>query len=171
MGGDLAQFFNGVDGEELDADAMSPGDIRRLLDGIAEGDPVRRSPCRERRTNLARRGRVEARAGSRQAIQDLRGRIGLHGIEDLGCRQGRTQGGIFPRHHVKVHHQAGCRRLFLGKEPERTFGPRPGIVGDDGLRRQLGAQGTGCDVTRAELLPDQGLLGLRGNSGNLRHLP
>ena len=85
--GDLFQLRLAVEGVELHAAGVGPGDVGLLLDGVAEGDPLRRDAEREHLGDLAGRGGVEAGALLGQARQDFLRRVGLHGIEHFGERQ------------------------------------------------------------------------------------
>ncbi len=104
--GDLFQLRLAVEGVELHTAGVRPGDVGLLLDGVAEGDPLRRDAEREHLGDLARRGGVEAGALVGQAGQDFLRRVGLHGIEHFSQRQGAGQRAILLRHHVQVDHQA-----------------------------------------------------------------
>jgi hypothetical protein len=56
---------------------------------------------------LGHRGDVEARAELGQELEDLRRRVGLHGVEHLRVGQRLGEGEIVLAHHVEVEHEAG----------------------------------------------------------------
>ena len=57
------------------------------------------------------RGDVEAGAELGQQLQDLRRRIGLHGVEDARVGQRLGEGEVVVAHDVEVDHEAGS---FVG---------------------------------------------------------
>ena len=63
----------------------------------------------------------------RQARQDLRRRIGLHGIEDVGRRQQLAHAPEVVLDHVEVDHQARRLGLLLSEITKNTLGHRWGV--------------------------------------------
>ncbi len=60
--GNLLDFLMAVDGEEIDAERVSAGDIAFLLDGVAERDPVGRCTCIKRHLDFSHGGAIEVGA-------------------------------------------------------------------------------------------------------------
>ena len=104
---DLLGLGLAVDREQGDAEPVGSGDLALLLDGVAIGDAVRRGAGGEHRLGLAHRGDVEAGAELGQELEDLRRRIGLHGVEDLAVGQRLGEGSVVLADDVEVDHEAG----------------------------------------------------------------
>ena len=104
---DLLDLGLAVDREQRDAELEGGGDLALLLDGVAVGDAVRRGAGGQHRLGLAHRGDVEARAELGQELEDLRRRIGLHGVEHLAVGQRLGERQVVLAHDVEVDHEAG----------------------------------------------------------------
>jgi len=83
---------------------------------------------------IAAGGGVELRAGRRQARQNLRRRVGLHGIEDVRRRQELAHAPVIVLDHVKVDHQARRLGLLLSEITENTLGHRWGVPRQSGQK-------------------------------------
>ena len=109
--GQLVELAGAVEGEEAHAAREGGGDVALLLDGVAVGDPLRPDAQRQDEIDLAQAGGIEAGAEIGNPRQDLARRIGLHGIEDAGRRQGLGQGHEVMGHQVDIDHEAGRGKL------------------------------------------------------------
>jgi hypothetical protein len=91
---DLVDFLFAIDREQAHAELEGARDVALLLDRVAEGDALGRGAGIERQLDLGDGGRVEARAQRGQQAQDLRRRVGLHGVEDarVSGSAGRRRG-------------------------------------------------------------------------------
>ena len=125
--GELLQLGLAVEGEQAHALLVGPGDVLLLLDGVAEGDAVHGDAGRLHELDLAAARGVELRAGGRQARQDLRRRIGLHGIEDVGRRQELAHAPEVVLDDVEIDHQARRLGLLLSEITKNTLGHRWGV--------------------------------------------
>ena len=120
--GELLQLRLAVEGEQAHALLVGPGDVLLLLDGVAEGDAVDRDAGRLHELDLAAGGGVELRAGGRQARQDLRRRVGLHGVEDVRRRQQLAHAAEVVLDDVEIDHQARRLGLLLSEITKNTLG-------------------------------------------------
>ena len=92
--GALAPAFRvrqAVEGEQAALPPQGGDDVPLLLDGVAEGHPLRRDPLAKAKLDLAEAGDVEIGALRCQHADDFGGRVGLDRIEDTGERQGRAR--------------------------------------------------------------------------------
>ena len=64
---------------------------------------------------------------ARQARQDLRRRVGLHGVEDVGRRQQLAHAPEVVLDDVEIDHQARRLGLLLSEITENTLGHRWGF--------------------------------------------
>ena len=129
---ELLQLRLAVEGEQAHALLVGPGDVLLLLDRVAEGDAIGRDAGGLHQLDLAARGGVELGAGRRQARQDLRRRVGLHGVEDVGRRQQLAHAAEVVLDHVEIDHEAQASRAaarggngkyarsLLGGSPSKT---------------------------------------------------
>ncbi len=85
--GDLLHLGLAIHREQADAVGQGAADATLLLDGVAEGDSLRRGAGGEHHLDLGDRGRVEAGAHLGEQTQHFRGRVRLHGVEHTGIRQ------------------------------------------------------------------------------------
>ena len=104
-----------------------PGDVLFLLDRVAEGDPVHRDAGRLDHLDLATARGVELGPRRGQTSQHLCGRVGLHGVEDVGRGQQLTHAPEIVLDHVEVDHQARRLGLLLAEVTENTLGHRWGV--------------------------------------------
>ena len=104
--GDLLDLFHAIDRIEADAELIGPGDVALFLDGVAEGDAIRRAAGRQHLLDLDHGSRVEAGAQTRQQIQHLRRGIGLHGVEHARVGQGLGEGAVIVAHDIEVEDHA-----------------------------------------------------------------
>ena len=104
--GDLLDFGLAVDRIEADAERVGARDVPLFLNGVAIADAVRCGTGCQHHLDLGDRGSIEAGAQLRQQRQDLRRRIGLHGIEHPRVGQGLCKGTVVVANHVKVDDQA-----------------------------------------------------------------
>src|SRR5262249_17966509 len=130
------------------------GDVLFLLDGVAERDAVHANAGGLHHLDLAARRGVELRAEPRQARQDLRRWIGLHGVEDVGRRQQLAHAPVVVLDHIEVDHQARRLGLLLSEITENTLGHRWAVPrlkadrfggtsnGTDGANRQRASADT-----------------------------
>ena len=131
---ELLQLGLAVEGEQAHALLVGPGDVLFLLDGVAEGDAVHRNAGGLDELDLAAARGVELRARGRQARQDLRGRVGLHGVEDVGRRQELAHAPEVVLDHVEVDHQARRLGLLLSEITKDTLGHRWGVPRQSGQK-------------------------------------
>ena len=108
--GELLDLGLAVHGVERHAEAGGGDDLALLLDGVAIGDALGRGARRQRGLGLAHRGHVEAGAQVGQELEDFRGRIGLHRVEDLAVGQRLGERQIVLADDVEVDHEA---RTFI----------------------------------------------------------
>ena len=120
--GDLLDLGLAVDGEERHAVGVGARDVALLLDGVAEGDAIRRRARCQHLLDLDHRGNVEAGAEPRQQIEDLGSRVGLHGIEHPRVGERLGEGGVVVAHDVEVEHHAGAVFGAAAKEVDDTVG-------------------------------------------------
>ena len=110
--GDVAQIPLAVRGEEADPLLVKIADVRRLLDGVAEADPVGRNAQRQHPVQLIPGGDVEAGTEVAEQFQHLYRRVRLDGVVDFGEGEVMEQLLIFPAHDIKIDHQKGCGMLI-----------------------------------------------------------
>ena len=101
---------------------MGAGDVALLLDGVAEGDALRRGAGGQRHLDFGNRGGVEARAEAGQQLQDFRRRIGLHRIENAGIRHGAGKGVVIVGDDLEVDDEAGAFGSSVAEEVENAGG-------------------------------------------------
>ena len=105
--GDLLDLGGAVDSEQANAERVGARDIALLLDGVAEGDAVRRRAGGQRHLDLGDGCSVEARAERSQQVQHLGRRVGLHRVEHARVRQRLREDLEVVAHDFEVDHEAG----------------------------------------------------------------
>ena len=85
---------------------MGARDVAFLLDGVAEGNAVRRGAGGEHHLDLGDRGGVEAGAERGEELENFRRRIGLHGVEHARVRQRLGEGQIVVADDVEIDDEA-----------------------------------------------------------------
>src|SRR4029077_14710540 len=98
------------------------GDVALLLDGVAIGNAVGHRAGRQHGLDLHDRGSVEAGTEIGEQLQDLRRRVGLHGIIDPRIRQGAGEGTIILGNDVEIDDEAGSVLTTLTQESAYTIG-------------------------------------------------
>ncbi|MNT36943.1 hypothetical protein D3C72_1730570 [compost metagenome] len=111
-----------VDGKEIDAERMRPGNVPFLLDRVAVGDPASGRTGVERHLDFGDGSAIEARAERSEQLEDLRLRVGLDGIVDRAVGQGVTECTVVRTHDVEVDHEAGTFGTSGIDEVEDTSG-------------------------------------------------
>ena len=104
--------------------------MRELLPAAHIFYAVKANPAAQILTRLATAGSkfdtasrgVELGARGRQARQDLRGRVGLHGVEDVRRRQQFAHAAEVVLDHVEIDHQARRLGLLLSEITQNTLG-------------------------------------------------
>src|SRR6266700_766975 len=113
---ELLQLARAVEREQPDALLVSIDDVTFLLDGVTEGDALRRRALRQAEFDLGAARNIEVGAEPAQARGDLRRRVGLDRVEDLGERQVPAQALIATRDGINIDDKTRRLRLLLGKE-------------------------------------------------------
>ena len=131
--GDLLDLGLAIDREQPHAELERAQDVALLLDGVAEGDALRRGARREHELDLRHRGGVEARAELREKAQHLRRGIGLDGIEHARVRQRAGELHVVVLHDLEVEHHAGPVLMSVAQELADALGhgalPTKGSIG------------------------------------------
>src|SRR5262249_33986608 len=125
--GELVQFGFAVEGKQPPPPLVGPGDVLLLLDGVAEGNAVEGHAGGLHQLDLAAACGVELGTEPRQARQDLRRRVGLHGVEDMRRRQKLAHAPVVVLDHVEVDHQARRLGLLLSEVTKNTLSHRWGV--------------------------------------------
>ena len=89
-----------------------------LPDGGPDGRRRRLPPPPHQR----RAGGVELGTEPAEARQDLVGRVGLHGVEDVRGRKQLPHAAVVVLHHVEIDHEAGGLGLLLSEITRNTLG-------------------------------------------------
>ena len=85
---------------------MGTRDVAFLLDGVAEGNAIRRSAGGEHHLDFGNRGRIETGAEPSEEPENFRRRIGLHGVEHTRVRQRLGEGQIVVANDVEIDDEA-----------------------------------------------------------------
>ena len=83
------------------------GDLALLLDRVAVGDAVRGAPAASTLSVSLIEATSKHEPSSVSSLEDLRRRIGLHGVEHARVGQRLGEGVIVLAHDVDVDHEAG----------------------------------------------------------------
>ncbi len=112
-GRQLFQLGLGIEGVETDTAGIGTGDVGLLLDRVAVDDA--RSGCADRQAHLdlVQAGGIEMGTLADQGLQNLAGRIGLHGIGNGRRRQGFADAAVALGDDVEVDDKARRRRALL----------------------------------------------------------
>ena len=144
--GDLLDLSFAIDRKKGDALVESLGDVTLLLDGVAEGNAIRRGTCSQHHFDLANRGTIEAGAELRQHFEDLRIGVGLHGVENARVGQSLGEGQVIVAHNRLVDHEDRAIFTAGAQEIADTVGHR--FIPQDGCQEiilgPLQSEPSGC---------------------------
>jgi hypothetical protein len=119
---DLLHFLDAIHSEQPDAQLISAKNVALLLDGVAEGDALRRRTGIHRHLDLGNRRGVEGRTHRSEQAQNFRRRVRFHCVIDFGFRQRLLEGAEIVAHDVKVEDHARAFRATGREEIEDALG-------------------------------------------------
>ena len=114
--GDLVDLRLAVHREQPHAERIGARNVTLLLDGVAEGDAVRRGASREHHLDLRDRGGIEAGTQRHEEREQLGRRIGLHRVIHPAVRQRLCKALIIFAHDVEIDDEAGSILAAVAQE-------------------------------------------------------